>query len=89
MEINKYMFREYDIRGVYGKDINEEISYLIGKAFGTKLNRLGHTKTLVGYDNRYSSYISALLDGFIHIAKFSPSTFAFAGEIGLSEIRLT
>ena len=57
MEINKYMFREYDIRGVYGKDINEEISYLIGKAFGTKLNRLGHTKTLVGYDNRYSSPI--------------------------------
>ena len=40
MEINKYMFREYDIRGVYGKDINEEISYLIGKAFGTKLKRL-------------------------------------------------
>ena len=57
MEINKYMFREYDIRGVYGKDINEEISYLIGKAFGTKLNRLGHKKTLVGYDNRYSSPI--------------------------------
>ncbi len=32
MELNKYMFREYDIRGIYGKDINPEISYLIGKA---------------------------------------------------------
>ena len=55
MEINKYMFREYDIRGVYGKDINEEVSYLLGRAFGTKLKRLGKKETLVGYDNRYSS----------------------------------
>lgn len=57
MEINKYMFREYDIRGVYGKDINEEVSYLIGRAFGTKLKRIGKDTTLVGYDNRYSSPI--------------------------------
>ncbi len=57
MVINKYMFREYDIRGIYEKDINEEVSYLIGKAFGTKLRRLGKSKTLVGYDNRYSSPI--------------------------------
>ena len=55
MEINKYMFREYDIRGVYGKDIDEEVSYLIGRAFGTKLIRLGKDITLVGYDNRFSS----------------------------------
>ena len=41
MELNKYMFREYDIRGVWGKDINEEVSYLIGRAFGSKLKRLG------------------------------------------------
>lgn len=55
MKINKFMFREYDIRGLYGKDIDEEVSYLIGKAFGTKLKRLGKDTTLVGYDNRYSS----------------------------------
>ena len=57
MELNKYMFREYDIRGVWGKDINEEVSYLIGRAFGSKLKRLGKVETLVGYDNRYSSPI--------------------------------
>ena len=55
MEINKNIFREYDIRGVYIKDITEELSYLIGKAFGTKLKKLGKEETLVGYDNRYSS----------------------------------
>ena len=55
MELNKYMFREYDIRGVYGKDIDPEISYLIGRAFGTKLVELNLDTTLVGYDNRKSS----------------------------------
>lgn len=53
--INKYIFREYDIRGVYPKDINESLAYLLGKAFATKLKRLGKDTTLVGYDNRYSS----------------------------------
>jgi len=55
MELNKLMFREYDIRGVYGKDIDEEVSYLIGKAFGSKLASFGLNKTIVGYDNRHSS----------------------------------
>ena len=57
MKLNKYMFREYDIRGVYGKDIDPEISYLIGRAFGTKLSLLGKDTTIVGYDNRKSSPI--------------------------------
>ena len=57
MELNKNIFREYDIRGIYGKDIDEEISYLIGKALGTKLVRLNKNTTLVGYDNRISSPI--------------------------------
>lgn len=55
MEINKYIFREYDIRGKYGSDITEEVAYLIGRAFGTKLRYYGKDTTLVGYDNRYSS----------------------------------
>lgn len=57
MELNKLMFREYDIRGIYGKDINEEVSYLIGKAFGSKLVSFGLNKAIVGYDNRFSSPI--------------------------------
>ena len=55
MEINKYIFREYDIRGKYGSDITEEVAYLIGRAFGTKLRYYGKDTTIVGYDNRYSS----------------------------------
>ena len=57
MQINKNIFREYDIRGVYGKDIDENISYLIGKAFATKLKEFGKDTTIIGYDNRKSSKI--------------------------------
>lgn len=57
MKVNKLMFREYDIRGIYNEDIDEEVSYLIGRAFGSNLKRMGKTETLVGYDNRISSPI--------------------------------
>ena len=55
--INKNIFREYDIRGVYGKDITDETAYLIGMAFASKLKQLGKNTAIVGYDNRYSSPI--------------------------------
>ena len=55
MKVNSEMFREYDIRGVYGEDLSPEVAYLIGKAFGTKLKELNISSTVVGYDNRLSS----------------------------------
>ena len=55
MEINKEMFREYDIRGIYPVDLNEEVAYKIGRAFGTKLRELNIPCTVVAYDNRLSS----------------------------------
>lgn len=57
MKVNKMMFREYDIRGIFEKDIDEETSYLIGRAFGSKLRKLGLSKTVLAYDNRLSSPI--------------------------------
>ena len=57
IKINKYIFREYDIRGVYEKDITPEIAYFIGRAFGSNLKKIGKDTTLVGYDNRDSSPI--------------------------------
>ena len=55
MKVNSEMFREYDIRGVWGVDLSEEVSYLIGRAFGTKLRSLNIKSTVVAYDNRLSS----------------------------------
>jgi len=45
------IFRAYDIRGVYGKDLTEETAELIGKAFGSTLEG----KVAVGQDVRLSS----------------------------------
>ena len=67
MKVNKLMFREYDIRGIYGKDIDEEVSYLIGRAFASKLTKLGLNKTVLAHDNRLSSPIikENLLKGLV------------------------
>ena len=53
--IKKNIFREYDIRGIYPTELNEETAYLFGKAFGKKLIEHGKKETLIGYDNRLSS----------------------------------
>ncbi len=56
MEINKDIFRGYDIRGIYNKDLTEELAYLIGKAYGKILvNEYNKNKCIIGYDNRVSS----------------------------------
>ena len=55
IDIPKNIFREYDIRGTYPNEINEDISYTIGKAYGTYLNKLNEKVCLVGHDNRISS----------------------------------
>ena len=53
--LNKEIFREYDIRGVYGVDLSAEVAYNIGRAFGTKLREFNIPSTVVAYDNRLSS----------------------------------
>ena len=58
--INADIFREYDIRGIAGKDIDRDAAVSIGKAFGTYLNSKLKTqdsklKVSVGRDVRISS----------------------------------
>ncbi|MFQ5445093.1 MAG: phosphomannomutase, partial [Nitrospinales bacterium] len=53
--MNPEIFREYDIRGVVGKDLDEEGVELIGKAIGTYIKRQGGKKLTVGRDMRKSS----------------------------------
>lgn len=67
-EINKKMFREYDIRGIYEEDINEDVSYTIGKSFGSYvLKKFESDNVLVGHDNRISSptISKALIQGVL------------------------
>ena len=55
MKLLKNIFREYDIRGIYGEEMDDETAYHIGRAFGTNLVRKGIPATVVAYDNRLSS----------------------------------
>ena len=45
MKINPFIFRAYDIRGVYPETINEKIAYLIGWAFGKFLSQKSKVKS--------------------------------------------
>lgn len=55
--INEYIFREYDIRGIAGSDIDRETAFLIGKAFSSFLKKKNplSCRVSVGRDVRLSS----------------------------------
>lgn len=55
MQINPQIFREYDIRGIVGKDITEEVVETIGKAYGTYVRKSGKRRVSLGRDCRPSS----------------------------------
>jgi len=51
-EINPYIFREYDIRGVVDKDLTPDVIEFIGKGFGSYMKRNGAKKISLGGDIR-------------------------------------
>jgi len=53
--MNPGIFREYDIRGIVGKELNAETAELIGKAYGTIITKISGNKIVVSCDNRLSS----------------------------------
>lgn len=55
MSINPQIFREYDIRGIVGKDLTPETVQQIGQAIGTYIKRQGGKSLVVGRDVRSSS----------------------------------
>lgn len=63
--INPNIFRGYDIRAIYGQDLNEDIAYTIGLSFGSYIREKGYEKCIVGHDNRTSSdpLADAMLEG--------------------------
>lgn len=63
--LDKTIFREYDIRGEYRTQIDAETAYTIGLVYGTKIKSLGKTECVVGHDNRLSGeeLTNALLEG--------------------------
>jgi phosphomannomutase/phosphoglucomutase len=53
--MNPEIYREYDIRGVIGKDIREDEFGILGRGFGTYFNQVGEKRIVVARDCRLSS----------------------------------
>ncbi len=53
--MNPGIFREYDIRGIAGKEFVDEDVVKIGRAYGTLLERDNHRRVVVGRDCRLTS----------------------------------
>ncbi len=63
--MNPAIFREYDIRGVVGKDLDESTVYTIARGFGAYASRKGVKRLALGRDVRLSSpkFREAMLNG--------------------------
>lgn len=63
--VDRSIFRAYDIRGVLGKSLNEDVARLIGQAIGTVMGERGLQEIVVGRDGRLSGpeLANALIEG--------------------------
>jgi phosphomannomutase/phosphoglucomutase len=55
--MNEKIFREYDVRGVIGRDLDEDFAFSLGRAYGSLLKRVNSNarQVSVGRDGRLSS----------------------------------
>nr|WP_295083127.1 phosphomannomutase/phosphoglucomutase [uncultured Roseateles sp.] len=65
MQVQAAAFKAYDIRGVVGTALTEELAEHLGRAFGTEARKLGEKAVAVGRDGRLSgpSLSAALIRG--------------------------
>lgn len=63
--INPNIFRGYDIRGVMGQDLDDNVYYTFGRAYGSFLAKRRILEAAVGHDNRKNgeSYSQAFRQG--------------------------
>jgi phosphomannomutase/phosphoglucomutase len=79
VQINRQIYREYDIRGVVDKDLTPAIVKRLGQGFGTTMIQHNKWNLVVGRDGRLSSqsFADALTEGLL-------STGCHVTDIGLS-----
>lgn len=54
-ELDKHIFRAYDIRGIVDRELNEHVYYTVGKTIGAVLVEKQKNTILLGFDARLSS----------------------------------
>ncbi|NOT48374.1 MAG: phosphomannomutase/phosphoglucomutase [Acidobacteria bacterium] len=64
--MNQYIFREYDIRGIVGEQLDDDVVATLGRAIGTFFSQNGARRIAIGYDARESSprFCKLLAEGF-------------------------
>ena len=73
VKINDEIFREYDVRGIYGKDLDIDVAYTFGRSFGSYIQTMGNHEVIIGNDNRESGpilsngLIKGLLSTGVHV----------------------
>src|SRR5579862_7098670 len=67
VSINPSIFRAYDIRGIVGKTLTEDVVYLIGRVLGSLALESGDRSMAVGRDGRLSGpqLVNALCKGIL------------------------
>lgn len=67
LEIDPSIFKAYDIRGIVGKTLSEDVVRLIGQAIGSEASEQGQEHLIVGRDGRLSSesLSNALIEGIL------------------------
>src|SRR5687767_12597407 len=64
--MNKHIFREYDIRGIVGQQLDDNVVAILGRAIGTFFKQNKAVRIAIGYDARESSprFCRLLTKGF-------------------------
>ncbi|MEO8402320.1 MAG: phosphomannomutase/phosphoglucomutase [Gammaproteobacteria bacterium] len=67
LEINRSIFRAYDIRGIVGEGLTKESVYALGRAIGSQALHCGEKRIVLGRDGRLSGpeLSRALSDGLL------------------------
>ncbi|MEA3558375.1 MAG: phosphomannomutase/phosphoglucomutase [Candidatus Thermoplasmatota archaeon] len=87
----EHIFRAYDIRGIWNKDLDPDICLDLGRGLGTlMMDELGMRKAVVGYDVRKTSpafhgaLVSGLLSTGVDVISTGECGFGVALHAGLS-----
>ena len=61
------IFRAYDIRGIVGQTLTDEVAFRLGQTIGSEADSLGEAKIIVAADGRLSSpdMVDALIRGLV------------------------
>lgn len=65
VSVNPVIFRGYDIRGLAGSELSEDVYYTLGRAYATYLSERRIGEATVGRDNRLTgeAYLKAFIQG--------------------------